>query len=240
MQDATPLVDAIRVDATPVDASHVVPDATSSPDAAGCAISNGTTPTLDGNNDIAKYAATQRLTPGAMIGADAAAVAWNRDYLMVTVSSIAFGSAYEPLHVYVETGATLAVSAAAFGKEYSGLTPALPFSPTHLIAARRISNAGTGGYDGVFMPADQWQTRTLSLDTDTYASTNQLSVRVPWSALGGCPTQMRFALHVVHGVVGNEWKDLVPSTHTPWQTSGAGYYEIDLTAPAAVASFILR
>jgi hypothetical protein len=234
------MADASRADATATDASHVIPDAEPSPDAAGCAISNGTIPALDGDNDIAKYAATQRLTPGAMLGADAAAIAWNRDYLMVTVSSIAFGSAYEPLHVYLETGATLASSAAAFGKEYSGLTPALPFSPTHLIGVRRISDAGTGGYDGVFVPADQWQTRTQSLDADTFAATNQLSVRVPWSALGGCPTQMRFALHVVHGVVGNEWKDLVPSTHTPWQTPGGGYYEIDLTAPAAVASFVLR
>ena len=62
----------------------------------------------------------------------------------ITVGSIAFGSAYEPLHIYVETGAQLASSTAAQGKEYSGLTPALPFSPTHLIAARRISDAGTG------------------------------------------------------------------------------------------------
>jgi hypothetical protein len=241
MQDATPMGDANRPDASTSDAAHVVPDAPPTPDApAVCAISNGATPTLDGNNDIAKYPAAQRLSPGAMIGSDAAAVAWNRDYLLVTVSSIAFGSAYEPLHIYVETGATLASSTAASGKEYGGLTPALPFSPTQLIGARRISDAGSGGYDGVYVPTDQWQTRTVSLDAETFAATNQLSVRVPWSALGGCPTQMRLALHVVHGVVGNEWKDLVPSTHTPWLSPGGGYYEIDLTAPAAVASWVLR
>jgi hypothetical protein len=90
------------------------------------------------------------------------------------------------------------------------------------------------------VPTDQWQTRTIDLDPATYASSTQLSVRVPWSALGGCPAQMRFALHVVHAVAGNEWKDLVPSTHTPWLTPGGGYYEIDLTAPAAVASWQLR
>ena len=108
------------------------------------------------------------------------------------------------------------------------LPPLLEIEPGHYVACFNP------------VPADQWQTRTLSLDADTFAATNQLSVRVPWSALGGCPTQMRLALHVVHGVVGNEWKDLVPSTHTPWQTPGGGYYEIDLTAPAAVASFVLR
>ncbi|HEY5947443.1 MAG TPA: hypothetical protein VIV40_18195 [Kofleriaceae bacterium] len=234
--------DARARDAATTDVSQITADAATdavAPDA-GCTISNGATPTLDGNNDIAKYTAAQRLSPGAMIGADSAAVAWDRTSLFVTVNSIAFGAAYEPLHIYIETGATLATSIAAHGKEYGGLTPALPFSPTQLIGVRRISNAGTGGYDGVYVPNDVWQTRTTSLDTDTFAATTQISVRVPWSALGGCPTQMRFALHVVHAVVGNEWKDLVPTTHTPWQMPGGGYYEIDLTGPAEVASWTLR
>ena len=238
--DDTEAPDA-AADASAADVSHITVDA--APDAppdAGCTISNGATPILDGNNDIAKYAAAQHVSLGAMLGSDAAAVAWDRTHLYVTVSSIAFGSAYEPLHIYMETGATLATSAAAYGKEYSGLTPALPFSPTHLVAARRISDAGTGGYDGVFVPSDQWQTRTLALDTETFASSTQLSVRVPWSALGGCPTQMRLALHVVHGVAANEWKDLAPSTHTPWIMPGGGFYEIDLTGAAAVASWTLR
>jgi hypothetical protein len=241
--DAPPMPDARHTaDAAPADVTHVTNDA--APDAlppdAGCAISSGATPTLDGTNDLAKYAASQRLTPGAMVGTDGAAVAWNSTHLFVTVSSIAFGSAYEPLHVYLQTGNTLAMATAAHGKEYSGLVPALPFEPTYLIAARRVSDAGTGGYDGVFVPTDQWQTRTFALDTETYASSTQLSVRVPWSALGGCPTQLRLALHVVHGVAGNEWKDLVPATHTPWQMPGGGYYEIDLTGPSAVASWTLR
>ncbi len=236
--------DARITDARPVDVAQVTADAAvdappTMPDA-GCPISNGATPSLDGNNDLAKYPASQRLTPGAMLGADAAAIAWDRTHLYVTVSSIAFGSAYEPLHVFVEAGAQLASSTTAQGKEYSGLTPALPFSPTHLVAARRISDAGTGGYDGIYVPTGQWQTRTLALEADTFSSTTQLSVRVPWSELGGCPTQMRLALHVVHGVVGNEWKDLVPSSHTPWQMPGGGYYEIDLTGTAATANFVLR
>ncbi len=236
MPDATQEVDAARVDA----ASVVTPDAPV--DAAACAISAGTTITLDGTNDIAKYTAGQQLTPGAALGTDAAAVAWDSSHLFVTFTSNAFTSPYEPLHVYVETGATLATSTAAHGKEYSALTPAVPFTPTHLIAVRRVSDAGTGGYDGVFVPTDQWQTRTLSLDTSTFASTDMrtLSVSVPWSALGGCPKAMRLAVHVVHGVAANEWKELVPATHTPWQMPGGGYYEIDLTAAPAVANWTLR
>jgi hypothetical protein len=234
--------DARVSDARPADVAQITADAAVDalmPDA-GCTISNGATPTLDGINDLLKYPASQRVIPGAMLGADGAAVAWNRTHLFVTVTSIAFGSAFEPLHIYVETGASLASPTAAQGKEYSGLTPAVPFSPTHLIGVRRISDAGTGGYNGVYVPAGQWQTRTLALEPDTYAATTQLSVRVPWSALGGCPTQLRFALHVVHGVVGNEWKDLVPSAHTPWQAPGGAYYEIDLTAASAVSSWVLR
>jgi hypothetical protein len=240
VHDARPMPDATRADAAvEVDAPLVTPD--SAPDA-GCAISNGTTPMLDGVDDVAKYPAAQLITPGAMLGTDQAAIAWNASHLFVTLTSNAFMAQYEPLHVYLETGATFATVAAATGKEYSGLTPALPFSPTHLIAVRRVSNSGSGGYDGVFVPTDQWQARTIALDTETFASADNrtLSVRVPWTSLGGCPTSMRLALHVVHGQAGNEWKDLVPSTHTPWLAPGGGYYEIDLTAAQAVAGWMLR
>jgi len=228
--------DARSVDAPP---QQVTVDA--SPDA-GCAISEGLTPALDGTDDLAAYPSVQQLTPGAMLGSDGAAVAWDRAHLFITVSSSAFTSPYEPLHIYLQTGTTMATAAPATGKEYSGLTPALPFTPTQLIAIRRVSDSGTGGYDGVFVPTDGYTTRTLALDGETFASSDQrtLSVRVPWSALGGCPTELRLALHVVHAVAGNEWKDLVPSTHTPWQAPGGGYYEIDLSGSSAVTSWSLR
>ncbi len=77
---------------------------------------------------------------------------------------------------------------------------------------------------------------------DVFVSSDfhQLSVQVPWSALGGCPTSMRLAVHVVNAVAGNEWKDLVPTTHTPWQAPGGGYYEIDLTADPSTANWVLH
>lgn len=225
------------------------PDAApvTSPDASldappGCAIAEGLTPSLDGVDDLADYPVDQQLSPGAMLGSDGAAVAWNRSHLFVTVTSSAFTSPYEPLHVYVETGMTLSTPDAAPGKEYSGLVPALPFSPSHLVAVRRVSDSGTGAYDGVFVPGDGWTTRTHALDSSTFVSADQrtISVAVPWSALGGCPTSMRLAWHVVHAQVANEWKDLVPASHTPWQMPGGGYYEIDLTGPLAVASWTMR
>lgn len=238
-----PVPDAMtRPDARPDAAAVVTPDA--APDAAvdepSCAINAGITPVLDGTDDLDAYPATARLTPAAMLGADGAAIAWDRTRLYITVKSPAFVAAYEPLHVYLEAAPSLGEPVASMGKEYSGLTPRLPFTPTHLVAVRRVSDSGTGPYDGVFEPANGYQTRTVALDTDTFSSSSELSVQVPWSALGGCPTSLRIALHVVHAQSGNEWKDLVPSTHTPWQMPGGGFYEVDTTAAPDVTNWSLR
>jgi hypothetical protein len=229
---------------TQVDAAEQPsPDAAIVPaDAPGCAIAAGMTPVLDGSDDLSEYPIAQQLELGAMLGADAAAVAWDREQLFVTVTSSAFASPYEPLHLYVEAGTALAAAAAGTGKEYSSLVPALPFSPTHVVAVRRVSDAGTGAYDGVYVPGDGWSTRTLALDSSTVVSADQhtISVTVPWTALGGCPTALRLAWHVVHGAAGNEWKDLVPATHTPWQAPGGSYYEIDLTGALDVSAWSLH
>jgi hypothetical protein len=223
--------------------------ADASPDAGdesgvGCAIAAGMTPVLDGTDDLAQYPSAQRIAPGAALGADTVALAWSSTHLFVTASSQAFGAPYTPLHVYLETGTGLATAAAtAHGKEYGGLVAALPFTPTHLVAVRRVSDSGTSGaYNGVFVPADGWTDRTLDLDAATFVAADHhtLSVQIPWGALGGCPTHARLALHVVHGQLANEWKDLVPSTHTPWQMPGGGYYEIDLTGSLAVSAWTLR
>jgi hypothetical protein len=231
--DAMTRPDAARADAAPV----VSPDA--SIDSPGCTINAGVTPVLDGTDDLAAYPSTSRLTPAAMLGSDGAAIAWDRERLYITVQSPAFAAAYEPLHVYIEA-APPTEPVASTGKEYAGLAPKLPFTPTHLIAVRRVSDSGTGPYNGVFAPANGYQTRTVALDTDTFSSSSEVSVRVPWSALGGCPTSLRIALHVVHAQSGNEWKDLVPATHTPWQMPGGGFYEVDTTAAPDVTNWSLR
>jgi hypothetical protein len=228
------LAEDARPDAHPHPAdAH--PDA--APDA-GCAIAAGVTPMLGTNNDLAAYPATQHLAPGAMLGADGSAIAWDRDHLYITVTSDAFTGAYEPLHVYIETDELGAVPSQ--GKEYGGLIAALPFTPNFLVAVRRVSDSGTGAYDGVYAPASAWSTRTTALNAITSADERTLSVVVPWAALGSCPNAIRLAAHVVHGVVGNEWKDLVPATHAPWLTAGGGYYQIDLTGSTAVSSWVLQ
>ncbi len=153
----------------------------------------------------------------------------------MTVTSSAFAAAFEPLHVYVELGASLAAPVAGTGKEYAGLVPALPFTPTHLIAVRRVGDGGAGPYDGVFLPDAGFMTRERARSRGpamfTSSDNRTLSVAVPWTALGGCPTTMRLSAHVVHAVAANEcWKEgTVPASATPWLAAGGGYYESDLT-----------
>jgi hypothetical protein len=225
------------------DAAADGPEADADETDAGCPISAGLTPVLDGTADMDEYPSTQQLELGAMLGSDAAAIVWDRENLYVTVTSNAFMGAYEPLHVYLETAGVLGGAAPSSGKEYGGLVAALPFPATHVIAVRRVSDSGSGGpYDGVYGVGDGWNAPALALDSTTYASADQrtLSVRVPWTALGGCPHAARLALHVVHGQVANEWKDLAPASHTPWQAPGGGYYEIDLTGDSAISAWTLR
>lgn len=205
-----------------------------------CTISTGDSPRLDGTDDLAEYPAVQRATVNA---GDQAAITWNASYLFATFTTDGLLDAFEPVHLYVEASSILVAPVASVGKEYASLTPGLPFTPTHLIAFRRTSDAGTGAYNGVYAPAGSWTTRTFPLTgTDVFASADgrTLSVRVPWSALGGCPTRMRLVAHIVHAEAGNEWKDVVPSTHTPWMPSGGAFYDIDLTGDPAVSGWVLR
>jgi hypothetical protein len=235
-------VDSRNVDAREVDAAVAI-------DAAGdvasaCSIHEGPPLVLDGNGDLAKYAPEQHVPLGAMLGADDAALTWDASRLYVTMTSDAFASSFEPIHVYLETGAQLAAPQPAAGKEYGGLIANLPFTPTHLLGARQVDDSGTGPYDAVFLPDAAWTTREMPLvpGTDVFVSPDHrtISMQAAWSALGGCPTSVRVAFHVVHGVAGNEWKDLAPTTHTPWLASGGGFYEIDLTGVQAVSTWTMH
>ena len=92
-----PAPDAAEAPDARADGAALTPDA-AVPDA-GCPISAGVTPVLDGLNDVADYPAAQQLTPGAMLGADGAAISWDAQRLYITVQSAAFAQPYEPLHV---------------------------------------------------------------------------------------------------------------------------------------------
>lgn len=214
----------------------------------GCAISSGDTVTLDGVMDVAAYPGSQLLPPGAPVAAtDVVALTWDATNLYVTVTSDGFLDAFEPFHLYLEARAALGTAAPSRGKEYGGMTAELPFTPTHLVAVRRTSDSGTGGpYDGVYVPAGTpaWSTRATPLEVgaDVFVSSDSrtISARVPFAALGGCPARLRLVAHVFHGDAGNEWKDVLPTTHTPWVAPGGGFYEIDLAGDPAVSGWTLR
>ena len=202
----------------------------------------GHTPTLDGSGDLAEFGAAQLITADGPVGsADTYGITWDRDYLYIALSSPVFADGLRPLHIYVEARATLSAAAPTAGKEYDGLTAELPFSATHLIAVRR--STGSPPYNGIYGPGGGWTTRLMGLvdGTDVFSEgTDMVSVRVPWSTLG-CANAIRLTAHVVNGpIAGNEWKDFIPSTTTPWMAPGGGYHEIDLTADPAVTGWTLR
>jgi hypothetical protein len=241
--------DARRIDA-PLDAAPAIDAAPDAPpdaavDAAPCPINAGHSPTLDGTEDLFAYPASQRITPGFRLNSgDQVAITWDRLELYVTVVSASFVGAFKPAHVYLETGAApLPAPSPTTGKEYGNNIPALPFAATHLIAIRRQDDSGSGPYDGVYAPSATWTTRTFALVPGTHVFVSAdgltLSARVPWAALGGCPTTMRLVAHVVHGEPANEWKDTVPTSHTPWiGPAGGGHYRVDLTADPAVTGWV--
>lgn len=248
--------DAASADAGATDAASADAAATDAPapidagaadaaiDAPGCAIAGAAAITLDGVGDLAAYPAAQTVPIGAGFdGADAVRLSWSPTALYLTVHSGAFADGAKPYHLYVQAGTALPAGTPSTGKEYGGLTAALPFTATHLIAIRRTNDFGSGAYDGVYLPAGTpaWTTLATALTpgTDVFiaADNAELSVRVPWAALGGCPTQLRVAGHIVNGGAGTEWKTLVPAAHTPWMTPGGAAYTLDLTGPAAVSGW---
>jgi hypothetical protein len=236
----SPIADA-RTDGATLDAAG--PDAAAGIDA-GCTIAGGPDVVLDGTGDLAAYAAAQAVPLGAAFSVnDAVRLTWSPAALFLTVRSSIFSDGSRPYHLYVEAGTALAAATPSAGKEYGGLTAALDFTPTHLIAFRRTDDFGSGAYDGVYRAggAQPWTDRTTALipGIDVFASDDlaELSVRVPWSALGGCPTQLRVAGHLIYGAVANEWKNVLPGAHTPWSAPGGAHYTIDLTGAPAVSSW---
>lgn len=197
--------------------------------------------TLDGDGDLTSYPSAQVLTPGATSSSsDRFAITWDTDYLYITIASAAFADEYAPFHAYLQTSMSpLGPAAGATGKEYNTWVPALPFTPTHVVAVRRNASPP---YSGVYLPT-VWNLGTsLVHGTDVFVSLDgrTISARVPLDALG-CPRYVRLAAHVVPDMLmSRPWQDTVPSTHTPSLSSTSGYYEIDLAGSTAVTAWTLR
>src|SRR5690606_12727320 len=165
---------------------------------------------------------------------------WDADYLYVVVQSMAFADPYRPFSLYLEAANGPAGAAVAgTGIEYSNLVPALPFTPTHLVSVRPLSDDGSGPWNGIWSQSGGTWTRQQGLLPQTEwwyaAGTHQLSFRIPRHAIGS-PTHLRIAGHAVNAVAANEWKNLVPMGHTPW-SGGGTYHEIMLSGPTAATNW---
>ncbi|MFZ9889623.1 MAG: hypothetical protein ACO3JL_19180, partial [Myxococcota bacterium] len=197
---------------------------------------------FDGIDDVAKHPLARQAAVGAASAPYAlGAVSFDAQSLYVSWVSMKFEAENVPLHLYVEVD-PVGEPTPSLGKEYFGLVPELPFTPTHLLAARRSSViAGSDPYNGVYegpgLVATPYRTATLNLTDETYISSDNhtVSLQVPWSALSsdGCPTRLRLVAHVVKDAAGTEWSDVLPLAHSPWLPGGGTFYELDLRAPDA-------
>jgi hypothetical protein len=199
---------------------------------------------LDGTDDLGAFEVSQRLLPGVPLADwDAFALDHDEHYLYLALVSPAFEADLTPLMVYLQADPSPAVVPST-GMTYSGLVPALPFTPTHAIAVRALSDAGdgVGPYSGVWVPdgASWRQVGRLQPGVSSHLAPDRhtLSVRIPWAWLGD-PEVIRLAAHVVHAVPAEEWKDTIPAGHTPW-SGGGSFYEVDLGQEGGVAEWVMR
>jgi hypothetical protein len=180
---------------------------------------------FDGQGDLDAVPGGDVRTPGAPVTPDSkVAVSWDDDYLYLVLRSMAFTDAWKPWMVYLEVGDALGDPVAGTGMAYSGLTPTLPFSPTHAVTFRNTSDdgLGSGPFNGLYRAAGGWvaqQRWAPYRDAWLSADPRTGSIRVPWAALGD-PAQVRLAAHVVNAAPANEWKELWPADHAPWDDGG--------------------
>lgn len=195
---------------------------------------------LDGQDDLSDQGPAQQVAPGAPLQEWSRwALSWDEDFLYVTLATEAFEDPYKPVMLYLGA-AEQAASPGAGELEYSGQVAELPFAPEFLISARRLSDDGAaeGPWNGIW----RWEQggwvrqRRLAPGQQWWISADEhvLSMRVPLAALGA-PERVRLVGHVVNAAAGNEWKELLPASHTPWMAGGGGYLELDLTQPTTPA-----
>jgi hypothetical protein len=181
---------------------------------------------FNGQDDLGKIDESRRLVPGAQSQPwSAFGLEWNDDDLFIAMVSESVAVPHKPVMIYLEaiTG-TPSEPAASQGLEYSGQVPTLPFSANYAIALRRVSALdGDGPWNGIWRRTDTgWQRQErLATDVDYWPGQDghTLAARIPRAALGS-PDQIRLVAHVVHEVQAEEWKDVIPADHTPWENGG--------------------
>jgi hypothetical protein len=184
--------------------------------------------TLGGSADVGSFDAS--VVPGAAYETtDAFALDWDDQWVYLAGQSTVFQNDWTPLIVYVD--ASTGSASAGQGLAYSNLTPELPFTPTHAVVLRNLSDDGNGPYNGLWAADGGWhQQLRFERDVTGFLSPDETTVSAvfPRALLG--ETQLRVVGHVVDATPSAEWRFTVPDTHEPWQESTTGYFELDLTA----------
>lgn len=204
----------------------------------------GDTVALDGTGDFDAYDVAQTLTPGSTVQSwERFALEWDDDFLYITVVSELFEADYKTFNLYLESASgTLGSATPTTGIDYSNLIPELPFTPTHAITLRKLSEDGSasGPWNGLWRPDSSgwYQQQRFEYGRDVFlaADNHTISVRIPRAALGD-PAQLRLAGHMVNAETNNDWKLAVPAGHTPWATGGGTHYTIDLSGAHPVSSW---
>lgn len=202
---------------------------------------------LDGKSDYDKFPTTQAVSVGAALAVwERFALTWDAEWLYIAVVNQGFEADLRAYMLYIESlQGTTSAAQASTGMSYLQQIAQLPFTPTHLIGVRyKADNQdGFGPWNGVWRKeANGWalqQRLKEGREIWRAADRHTLACRIHRSQLGD-PTRIRLAGHLVYGVAGNEWKGLVPASHTPWSASASGYLEIDLGADTATSFWVTR
>ncbi len=188
----------------------------------------------DGVDDIEAFGGSALLPSlGATLAPwSAIALQADADTLWVTLVSPAFEEDYAPWMLdLAPSGLDIVGSSLPYTFGNVSAPAVLPFTPSVTITARAVPGAGDDGapWPGVYVNGVAVLRFTPGEDLFLSADRHTLALAIPREALG-LTGPLQIAGRVVWGAPGEEWKELLPAAHTPWDTSGGDALQLDLDA----------
>ena len=183
----------------------------------------GDTVPLDGADDLDKFASVEAVGVPRQPW-EAFAIEVDDDFVYLAWVTEAAEDPLLPAMLYLEAD-PVGAPVPSEGMATLGHTPDLPFTPTHAITLRSVSDAhdGAGPWSGVWArEGGRWVQHARLRESEgawVAADRHTLSARVPRWLLGD-PASVRIAGHVVNAAPGEEWKTTVPPGHVPWDGGG--------------------
>lgn len=202
---------------------------------------------FNGTNDLNKLNTKQVVTPGITLETwERFGLTWDKDWIYIAVVSKGFRQDLKPFNLYIQAGgASLPVAQSSTGLNYLNQTANLPFTPTHMVGVRQKTDAndGFGPWNGVWKnTSGKWslQTRFQSgVDFWVAGDKHTVAYKIHRAELGW-PKTLRLSGHFVNAIPSNEWKVVVPKSHTPWKTSSQGYLELSLGSSTDSSKWLIK